>query len=330
MDAQPRHLQPAHADPRGVGRRGREAGRRTDAQVAARRLQSDHAPDLERHDVHAQPRQATRRPASDSRRTRRSRQFNCLRALRWELVASCCPRNDRSPRGASASSLLAACASLAHAAAAAAAGEQHRRAALVSQPTTRLSTDTFPAADRSTFLGGGVLIKCPGRGITLRGDSAEQYPDRDSLIGHVVVRRAALSPHVGFSQLLPIDERIVAVGNVNARLPSGSTLVGPIAEYTARHRRIRPRRADDRATRARRSRIVEKDSAGKPAPPMTVVADTVFMDGDSLIYASGQVVITRPDITRHRRFGVHRSRRRRRCGSCASRSSRARKRGRSR
>jgi lipopolysaccharide export system protein LptA len=43
--------------------------------------------------------------------------------------------------------------------------------------------------------------------------------------------------------------------------------------------------------------IVEKDSAGKPAKPMTVVADTVFMDGDSLIYANGQVIITRPDIS---------------------------------
>jgi lipopolysaccharide export system protein LptA len=43
--------------------------------------------------------------------------------------------------------------------------------------------------------------------------------------------------------------------------------------------------------------IVEKDSAGKPAKPMTVVADTVFMDGDSLIYANGQVTINRPDIS---------------------------------
>jgi hypothetical protein len=42
--------------------------------------------------------------------------------------------------------------------------------------------------------------------------------------------------------------------------------------------------------------IVEKDSAGRPTPPTTVVANTVFMDGDSLIYAGGQVVITRPDV----------------------------------
>ncbi len=40
--------------------------------------------------------------------------------------------------------------------------------------------------------------------------------------------------------------------------------------------------------------VVEKDSTGKPAPPLTVIADNVFMDGDSLIYGGGQVVITRP------------------------------------
>ncbi|MGE5098629.1 MAG: hypothetical protein ACM3SX_01475, partial [Deltaproteobacteria bacterium] len=42
--------------------------------------------------------------------------------------------------------------------------------------------------------------------------------------------------------------------------------------------------------------IVEKDSLGRPTPPTVVVANTVYMDGDSLIYGSGEVVITRPEI----------------------------------
>jgi hypothetical protein len=53
------------------------------------------------------------------------------------------------------------------------------RCTLVQQPTTRLSADTLPNGQQIAFLGGGVLLKCPARGITLRGDSAEQYPDRD-------------------------------------------------------------------------------------------------------------------------------------------------------
>ena len=140
-----------------------------------------------------------------------------------------------------------------------------------------------------------MLIKCPARNITLKGDSAEQYPDRDFMVGNVVYDEPRFHVTSDFLNRFTIDDRIVAVGNVNARLPSGSTLVGPIAEYRAASPRIRPRRqiiAKQRPTIT----IVEKDSAGKPAPPMIVVADSVFMDGDSLIYGSGQVVITRPDI----------------------------------
>jgi hypothetical protein len=43
--------------------------------------------------------------------------------------------------------------------------------------------------------------------------------------------------------------------------------------------------------------IVQKDSTGKEQPPIEVVANTIFMDGDSLIYGSGRVQITRPEIT---------------------------------
>ena len=86
---------------------------------------------------------------------------------------------------------------------------------------------------------------------------------------------------------------MIAVGDVNARLPSGSTLVGPVAEYKRAIPRVRPR-AQMIARLRPTITIVEKDSAGKPAPPTTVVSDSVFMDGDSLIYGSGQVVITRP------------------------------------
>src|SRR5512132_103034 len=60
------------------------------------------------------------------------------------------------------------------------------RCNLVPQPTTRLSADTLPTGQQVAFLGGGVLLKCPARGITLRSDSAERYPDRDFLVGHVV------------------------------------------------------------------------------------------------------------------------------------------------
>jgi len=170
------------------------------------------------------------------------------------------------------------------------------RCNLVPQPTTRLSADTLPTGQQVAFLGGGVLLKCPARGITLRSDSAERYPDRDFLVGHVIYDEPRFHVTSDYLTHYPIDERIVAVQNVDARLPSGSTLVGPLAEYKRAVPKIRPRRQMIARFRPTIT-IVEKDSAGKPAKPMTVVADTVFMDGDSLIYANGQVIITRPDIS---------------------------------
>src|SRR2546430_1215046 len=93
---------------------------------------------------------------------------------------------------------------------------------LIQQPTTRLSADTLPTGQQVAFLGGGVLLKCPSRGITLRGDSAERYPDKDFLIGHVVYDEPRFHVTSDYLTHYPTDERIVAVQNVNARLPSGS------------------------------------------------------------------------------------------------------------
>ena len=172
---------------------------------------------------------------------------------------------------------------------------QTTRCTLVPQPTTRFSTDTIAGGGQVVFVGGGVLIRCPARGITLKGDSAEQYPDRDFMVGHVVYDEPRFHLTSDYLTHFSVEDRIVAVGNVHARLPSGSMLVGPMAEYRREMPRIRPRKQI--IARARPTiTVVEKDSTGKPAPPMTVIADSVFMDGDSLIYGSGQVIITRPDI----------------------------------
>jgi hypothetical protein len=169
------------------------------------------------------------------------------------------------------------------------------RCNLVQQPTTRLSVDSLPDGQQVAFVGGGVLLKCPSRGITLRGDSAERYPDRDFLIGHVAYDEPRFKVTSDFLTHYPTDERIVAVGNVDAVLPSGSRLVGPVAEYRRAVPKVRERKQVFARLRPTIT-IVEKDSSGKPAPPTTVISDQVFMDGDSLVYAWGQVVITRPDI----------------------------------
>jgi hypothetical protein len=166
---------------------------------------------------------------------------------------------------------------------------------LVPQPTTRLRLDSLPGLGQVIFLGGGVLFRCPSRGITMQGDSAERYADHDQLIGNAIYDEPRFHVTSNYLNYLPNDEKVIAVGDVKARMPSGSTLVGPLAEYQRPVARLRPHErmiASSRPT----INIVEKDSLGRPTPPTVVVANTVFMDGDSLIYGSGDVVITRPEI----------------------------------
>jgi hypothetical protein len=143
-----------------------------------------------------------------------------------------------------------------------------------------------------------VIIKCPARGITLQGDSAEQFADHDQLIGHASFDDPRGHVDADFLNYFPTDERVVGAGNVHARMASGSTLDGPQAEYRRAVPRIRPRVQMSAIARPT-IHVVEKDSTGKPEPPLVVVANTIFVDGDSasMIYGGGQVTITRPDMS---------------------------------
>lgn len=172
---------------------------------------------------------------------------------------------------------------------------------LVQQPVTRLTVDSLPGQGQVAFVGGGpgsVIIKCPARGITLKGDSAERFADHDQLIGHASFDDPRGHVNADFLNYFPTDERVVGAGNVHARMASGSTLDGPQAEYRRAVPRIRPRVQMSAIARPT-IHIVEKDSTGKPEPPTVVVANTVFVDGDSasLIYGGGQVTINRPDMS---------------------------------
>jgi hypothetical protein len=122
------------------------------------------------------------------------------------------------------------------------------------------------------------------------------------MIGHAVYDEPRLHVTANFLNYFPTDERVVAVGDVHARLPSGSTMVGPLAEW----RRAMPKRPEEMFARMRPTiQLVRKDTTSKTLTgPKTVVTDTttvvaenVHTFSDSLIYAGGQVVITRPDIS---------------------------------
>ena len=181
---------------------------------------------------------------------------------------------------------------------------------LVQQPTTRLTTDSIPGTGRVVFIGGGVLLKCPSRGITLRGDSAQQYPDRDQMIGNAVYDEPRFHVTSDYFNYFPVDDRVdgcrqrprALAQRLDARWAASRVSARGAAHSTARSG------ASGRA--ADRSRSSKRTRPGSPSPPMTVIANNVFMDGDSLIYGSGHVIITRPEFVGDGRLRVHRSGRR--------------------
>ncbi|HKO16870.1 MAG TPA: hypothetical protein VJU87_11575 [Gemmatimonadaceae bacterium] len=172
-----------------------------------------------------------------------------------------------------------------------------QEATACSSEQQRQSSFKLPSGQFNNFLGGGIVVRCPSKQITLRADSAEIYGDeqRIYLVGHVNYDEPRFALTSNFLTYFLTDERVVAVGDVVGRLPTGSTLRGPQAEYRRLVPRIRTR-AQLLATSRPTVTIVQRDSSGKEQPPITVLANTIFMDGDSLIYGGGQVEIQRPEV----------------------------------
>ena len=179
----------------------------------------------------------------------------------------------------------------------AATAQDRERCNFINTDTTRFQSKQTPTGQYNTFYGAGIRVRCPSKELTLIADSLEYYGDEDRiyLLGHVRYDEPRLSLTSDFLTYFRRDERLLATGNVNAKLPNGSTLKGPLAEY---YRAIPGTRPVLRVIANGRPTITlqQKDSLGRPAPPATVVADRATMVGDSLVYAGGQVVVTREDI----------------------------------
>lgn len=190
--------------------------------------------------------------------------------------------------------LLALC--LALPAAATAQGRQSCEIVFVNTPATRQLTIQLPSQKYNTFLGGGVHITC-GQ-ITIRSDSAEIYGDegRVYLVTNVQYDEPRMHVTSDYLTYFQFDERVVAAGSVNARMANGSTMRGPQAEYRRAVPRVRTI-AEMSAFARPTLNLVEKSAPGRKQPPTEVTANTLLMRGDSLVYAGGQVVITRPDLT---------------------------------
>src|SRR5205085_6404719 len=164
---------------------------------------------------------------------------------------------------------------------------------------TRANVITDPATNQRTiYLGQGVVAHCIGQGNTLTADSAEYYETegRLYLVGNVHYTEPRAKVTSRTMTYYQTDDHLHAEGDVVAVLSNGSVLRGPVADYY----RSTPQRPLTRMFAPGRPQVtlVQRDTTGRGRPPDTahVVANQINMEGDSLVYASGRVEITRPDL----------------------------------
>ncbi len=161
-----------------------------------------------------------------------------------------------------------------------------------------LNSFKLPSGQRNIFTGGNVVARCPVQGLVLRSDSLESYGDEGRIvfIGHADYAEPRLKLKADFITYYQRDERVLAVQNVNASLPTGSTLRGPQVEFLRAIPRVRPQQFATAIGRPTIS-LVERDAQGRAQPPVQVTASTVYLLGDSIVSAVGSVVVVRPELT---------------------------------
>ncbi|MEO7040803.1 MAG: hypothetical protein ABI035_00930 [Gemmatimonadaceae bacterium] len=164
--------------------------------------------------------------------------------------------------------------------------------------TTRSNFVKLPSGKYNAYIGGGFVGDCQGQNVTLKSDSAEYYGDLSLMYlianVHYVDSRAKVdADHMTYWMN---EEHIRAEGNVYTVLASGTTMRGPVADY---YRAVRPIRTDAIlvSTGRPKLRVVDRDTlTGKPSDTVDVVADHITSVADSLVYAGGDVRITRPQL----------------------------------
>ena len=161
-----------------------------------------------------------------------------------------------------------------------------------------LNSFKLPSGQLNVFTGGNVVIRCPAQGLVLRSDSLESYGDEGRIlfIGHADYSEPRLKLKADNITYYQRDERVVATQNVIAKLPSGSTLRGPQLEFLRAIPRVRTQQFATATGRPTVS-LVERDPQGRAQPPVEVTGQNIYLQGDSIVSAVGNVVVVRPELT---------------------------------
>ncbi len=166
--------------------------------------------------------------------------------------------------------------------------------------STRSSMVRTPSGGRNTFIGGGVDATCEGQGNRLLADSAEYFQDRGQLNLYRNVRYTEAGMRLTSDRMtyFTIDERLVAEGDVTGLSAKGTRFRGPRVEYLRAVPGVRERSRLTATGRpfVRMSPTEAGDSASATADSTDLLADLVISENDSLMWASGNVVIERTDL----------------------------------
>lgn len=166
--------------------------------------------------------------------------------------------------------------------------------------TTRFRSVVTATGGRNTYIGGVVDATCEGQGNRLLADSAEHFADQGLLILYHNVRYSEPRVRITSDKMFyyTVDERLVAEGNVRGVSASGTRFAGPQMEYFRDKAGVRDLPYWI-ATGRPFMRMSPSESGGAPATStdsLDLTANRIYSVNDSLVWASGRVVIERSDM----------------------------------
>lgn len=167
--------------------------------------------------------------------------------------------------------------------------------------TTRMQSVVTATGNRSTFVGGAVDATCEGQGNRLLADSAEHFAESGMLILYHNVRYSEPRVSINSDRMIyyTVEERLVAEGNVSGRTASGTRFNGPKMEYFRAKPGIRAQNSWIATGRPFVRMSPTEGNASVPAAntdSTDLTADIVRSQNDSLLWASGKVILDRADM----------------------------------
>jgi lipopolysaccharide export system protein LptA len=138
-------------------------------------------------------------------------------------------------------------------------------------------------------------VSCAGQNNRISADSAQFNEDTGELllIGRVHYTEPQIDITSDRMTYYRGEDRLNAVGSVVARMSNGSVMRAPAADY---YRAVVGRPVARTVATGRPQLSLVDPDAGAAAEPVVVLADQIVLVGDSVVYASRRVEITRTSV----------------------------------